>query len=333
MTHTRTRIRHTSALLAALVALALVTRPARAAEPQSPVVLTGIQATYSLAVALTTGTPIKVQNVPADGRQMSLLKDYLTRRMDALAPTFAAATAVITLTNALPEDPLYRFARDANIRIVDIEAAVPWSLSTPGVALAALPVSNATWGKDADPAVNGTAPYFWLSVSNAIRMSDIIAGDLAALFPASAPVIRKNLDGLKRSMLKLRGDYQNRLTEAGGDVVFALTGDFVYLTNDMGLLVDGYFIKQDVRWTAQDLAALTAHLRKNHIRVVLHRWMPSEAIQAAIRAAGASLVVLDAGDPGVVVDGTLPADGLQQILRRNLEAVYAALSAQNSIAK
>ena len=35
-----------------------------------------------------------------------------------------SADAVVTLTNALPGDPLYRFAREANIRIVDIEAAI-----------------------------------------------------------------------------------------------------------------------------------------------------------------------------------------------------------------
>jgi len=55
----------------------------------------------------------------------------------------------------------------------------------------------------------------------------------------------------------LRGEYQNRLIAGGDDAVFALTGDFVYFTNDLGLYVDGYFIKQDVRWTADDLANLT----------------------------------------------------------------------------
>jgi ABC-type Zn uptake system ZnuABC Zn-binding protein ZnuA len=115
------------------------------------------------------------------------------------------------------------------------------------------------------------------------------------------------------------------LIEAGGDVVFALTGDFVYLTNDMGLFVDGYFIKQDVRWTEADLAGLTEHLRSNDIKVVLHKWLPSEAIQNAVHAAGAKLVVLDAGDPGVVVDRSLAVDGLQQVLRQNLEAIYSAL--------
>ena len=244
--------------------------------------------------------------------------------MDSLAPTFAEATAVVTVTNALPGDPLYRFAREANIRIVDIEAAVPWSLDAPGVALADTPTSSVAWGSDTDAAETAVAPYFWLSVSNAIRMGDLIAEDLEALFPDSAATIGTNLEALKQQLLDLRGDYQNRLIESGADVVFALTGDFVYLTNDMGLFVDGYFIKQDVRWTDADLTALTKHLRDNGIKVVLHKWLPSDAIQSAVRAAGAELVVLDAGDPGVVVDRALAADGLQQILRKNLEAIAAA---------
>ena len=301
---------------------------ARAQDASGPLVLTGTQATYSLTVALTTGTPIRVENVPADGRQLSLLKDYIARRMDTLAPTFAEATAVVSLTNALPGDPLYRYAREANIRIVDIEAGVPWSLDAPGVALADLPASNVAWGSDTDAPETVVAPYFWLSVSNVIRMGDLIARDLEALFPDSGAAIGANLEALKRSLLELRGDYQDRLIETGADVVFALTSDFIYLTNDMGLLVDGYFIKQDVRWTDADLAMLTQHLRDNGVKVVLHKWVPSEAIQKAVRAAGANLVVLDAGDPGVVVDRALAADGLQQILRKNLDAIVAAAEGQ-----
>jgi ABC-type Zn uptake system ZnuABC Zn-binding protein ZnuA len=291
-------------------------------------VLTGIQATYSLTTALTAGTPIRVQNVPADGREMAMQKDYIERRMAALGKQFSAATAVVTITNAVAGDPLYRFARETNIRIVDIDAALPWSLNMPGVALTESPVSNAKWGHDADPVESVTAPYFWLSVSNAIRMGDIIASDLMALFPDSAAVVSRNLGNLKRSLLGMRGEYQDRLMEIAGGDVFALAGDFVYLTNDMGLLVDGYFIKQDVRWTKADLDGLTKHLRDNHIKVVLHKWLPSDAIQNAVRAAGAKLVVLETGDPGATVDGSLAADGLQQLLRRNLEAVYAALQAK-----
>jgi ABC-type Zn uptake system ZnuABC Zn-binding protein ZnuA len=157
-------------------------------------------------------------------------------------------------------------------------------------------------------------------------MGDTIAHDLAEIFPDSAPAIAKNLDQLKRDLLTLRNGYQNRLIETGDDTVFALTGDFVYLTNDMGLFVDGYFIKQDIRWTDADFIALTEHLKDREIRVVIHKWIPRDEIQTAIENAGAQLVVLDTADPGMVVDRRLAADGLQQILQRNLEAIYSALS-------
>jgi len=309
-----------------IVSVVLAMSLARAADEPRATVLTGMQATYSLASALTQGTTIDVVNVPADGRQLALLRDYIGRRMDRLAATFADATAVISVTNALPGDPLYRFARDANIRIVDIDAAIPWSLSSPGVALTDAPVSDVAWGADTDAPESATSPYFWLSISNAIRMADLIAHDLAQIFPASAAAIAANLDTLKRDMLAVRNEYQNRLIETGDDTVFALTGDFVYLTNDMGLFVDGYFIKQDIRWTAADFAALTRHLRERGVRVVIHKWLPSDEIQRAVKDAGAELVVLETGDPGIVEERQLATDGLQQILRRNLQAVFAALA-------
>ena len=132
--------------------------------------------------------------------------------------------------------------------------------------------------------------------------------------------IGRNLDDLKWSLLNLRSDYQNRLIEADDDTVFALTGDFVYMTNDMGLYVDGYFIKQDIRWTDDDLAMLTRHLKDRDVHVVIHRWVPSDEIQAAVAAANAEIVVLQSGDPGIVVDDALARDGLQQILKNNLYA-------------
>lgn len=313
------------AVVALLVACCLFATTVRAAGDDEPLVLTGIQATYSIATALTRGTAIQVRNVPPDGRELALQRDYIERRMARLAPEFAAATAVVTTTNALPQDPLYRFAREANIRIVDIDAAIPWSPDRAGVALAGAPASTVAWGADPDAVPPGTAPYFWLGIANAIRMADLTAADLAELFPESAERIGANLEDFKRSLLRLRADYQAQLIEFGDDALFALTGDFIYLTNDLALPVDGYFIKQDVRWTEADLAGLTRHLRDNRIRVVLHRWMPSEAIQQAVRTGGARLVVLEAGDPGLLADGVLAPDGLQRILRDNLDAIVSAL--------
>ncbi|MGI9258422.1 MAG: metal ABC transporter solute-binding protein, Zn/Mn family [Gammaproteobacteria bacterium] len=321
----RTQLSITS-LLCLIASLAPLPASAQTADSESPVVLTGTQATFSLTSALTASTPVQVVNVPEDGRQLTLLRDYIARRIERFEPLFKSATAVVSLTNALPGDPLYRFARDENIRVVDIEAATPWSFATSGVALTNTPVSNVPWTMETEPGSSATAPYFWLSVSNAIRMADIIGADLTELFPDSADTIEENLDELKWSLLNLRNDYQNRLIESADDAVFALTGDFVYLTNDMGLFVDGYFIKQDIHWTDSDLSALTERLTTRGIRVVLHRWLPSDSIQEAVRAAGAELVVLDTADPGIVDGDTLAVDGLQQILEGNLEAIHSALN-------
>src|SRR5262249_3880187 len=137
-----------AALVATTAALLLPVTGLKAAGPA--IVLTGTQATYSLTSALTAGTPITVQNVPADGRQLSLLKDYIQRRTDPLAATFTGAAAVVSVTNALPSDPLYRFAREANIRVIDIDAAKPWSIDRPGVALADTPKSTNAWGGTGD---------------------------------------------------------------------------------------------------------------------------------------------------------------------------------------
>ena len=321
--HTKLSITSLLCLIASLAPLPVSTQTIASS---APVVLTGTQATFSLTSALTTNTPVRVVNVPEDGRQLTLLRDYIARRIERFEPLFASATAVVSLTNALPGDPLYRFARDENIRVVNIEAATPWSFSTSGVALTNTPISNVPWASETEPESNSTAPYFWLSVSNAIRMADIIGADLAELFPDHADTIGENLANLKWSLLGLRNDYQNRLIELADDTVFALSGDFVYLTNDMGLYVDGYFIKQDIYWTDSDLSALTERLSSRGIRVVIHRWLPNDAIQDAISSAGAELVVLDTADPGVVDGDTLAVDGLRQILESNLNAIHSALS-------
>lgn len=285
-------------------------------------VVTGTQATYSIARALLEDTSIETVNVPEDGRRFNSLKDYIERRTSRFEPLFKSADAVVAVTNALPADPLYRFAREANINLVYIDAAQPWSLSSPGVALVEQPSTNVAWATDdTSRETVSDAPYFWLSLTNAIRMTDIVGVDLARTFPEFAELILSNRDALKVELLALYREFQNQLLDVADISVFALANEFVYLTHDMGLYVDGYFLKQDIDWTDEDLDRLTAHLQSREIKVVLHKWEPSEAIQGAVQAAGAELVVLDTADPGLTVDRKLVTDGYQQILRGNLEKI------------
>ena len=290
-------------------------------------VVTGTQVTFSIAKALLDGTPIEVVNVPEDGRRFNSLRDYIERRKARFEPLFKSADVVIAYTNVLSSDPLYRYAREANIHLVYIDAAQPWSLSSPGVAHIQQPVTDVDWGAlEEIHNLASDSPYFWLSLTNAIRMVDIVGNDLARVFADYAQSILSNRDALKTELLSLYREFQNRLFEVEEISVFALANEFVYLTNDMGLFVDGYFLKQDIDWTRQDLDKLTAHLKSRKISVVLHKWEPSEAIQNAVTAAGASIVVLDTADPGISVDRQLAPTGYQQILRSNLEKVVQALS-------
>ncbi|MBX2849960.1 MAG: zinc ABC transporter substrate-binding protein, partial [Acidiferrobacterales bacterium] len=296
-------------------------------------VITATQATYSLSSAMLEGTAIEVINIPADGRRFDSLKDYIQRRKEQFKSAFQNASAVVSFTNALPIDPLYRFARQANINLVNIDAAQPWSYDESGVSLVTSPLTSVAWNENKSNSAAATqsntqSKYFWLSLSNAIRMTDIVGTDLARVFPQRALLITANRDRLKQQLLDLSWRYQRQFLEVENPSIFALANEFVYLTNDLGLYVDGYFLKQDIDWTEQDFQSLTDHLRSNDIQVVLHKWQPKQEIVEAIERAGARLVILDTADPGLPVDRNLVVDGYQQILESNLQALISAMKAE-----
>ncbi len=230
---------------------------------------------------LVEGTNIDVRLVTEEPRSMAAQTTLFTRQADRFANQFMTADAVITMGKIWAGDPLYTAVREVNIRVVDIDASKPWSHELDGVAVANSPVSKMV------------SPYFWLSPSNVIRVLDIIGHDLARLYPDHAGTIAANLEKQKADYLQLKNDFERRFAEVADPVVYALTDQFVYLTSDLGIFVDDYFVKQDIDWSADDYMALTDSLKDAGITVVLHQWEPSAEIGQAITAAGARLLVLD----------------------------------------
>jgi ABC-type Zn uptake system ZnuABC Zn-binding protein ZnuA len=292
-------------------------------------VLTTLPVTYSIATALAKGTHVTVQNVPDNGRRMNAQQNYFTLQADKLQDQFKHADAVITIGKLWQDDPLFVAARSANIRVVDIDATKPYSDTLEGVTVAFEPATDAPWATaegrpERTPSVN-----YWLSLSNGARAADIVGRDLMRLAPADAAKIKENLGSYTRDLLALKVDYEKKLAALPDVSVYALGGGLVYLTNDMSIFVDGYFIKQDINWTDADAAAFSKYLKDNGIRVVIHQWDPSDAIKAAIDKGGAKLVVLDVGDAPIVENGHLVADGYTRVLRSNLDKLYQALLAAN----
>ncbi|MDR9877405.1 zinc ABC transporter substrate-binding protein [Pseudomonas allii] len=303
----------------ALFALLLGGAPSAFAQEQQPV-LVALPAMYALTSALGEGTHIEVVRVPLDAAvPMESQANALSRLEPAV---FQRAVAVVTLSSLWRADPLYATARRHNLRIVEIDASHSWDSLKPGVAVTRVPANDVPWA-DARNGEGGPSPYAWLGPINAMRMSALIAADLARLSPTDAPRIERNLAALDGRMRRLKADYGDRLLKVPDLRVLSLVSEPVYLFGEFGVYVDGWFVRQDIDWTDADRAALTRYLRERDIRVVVHKWAPDARIAQAIEDGGARLLILDSGNPGMLAN---PANSYEALLSANLDALLAAFA-------
>jgi ABC-type Zn uptake system ZnuABC Zn-binding protein ZnuA len=301
-----------------ILVLALLLSLPVAAQENTVLVLTALPPTYGITAAIAEGTSIRVENIPKDGRPMSALGRYFEKPGEDVLALMRSADAVVTIGKLWHDDPLFPAVRAQNIRVVNIDATEPYSRTLPGVALIREPGGDAPWSGAGTPEASGAAPsiYFWLSPSNGARVAEIVAHDLALLSPKDAERVMQNLAAYRRKLFAIKRTYEDKLAALENVTVFALTPDFAYLTSDVGLFVDGYFVKQDIDWTPADLAALTKYLSDRKLRVVLHKWEPSEPIRKAIQDAGAQLVVLRTAETG----------SYEAVLESDLSSLFTALS-------
>ena len=287
-------------------------------------VLTSLQVTYSLATALAAGTGVTVRNLPPNGSPMEGLGRALVRQK---AEAFADATAVVDIAKLWADDPLYPAARASNLTVIQVDAAFPWEHDETGrgVQVIATPTDDASWLKKEAPVTQPASPYVWLSLPNGIRMAELIAADFERIVPNDAARVRTNLAALSQMLSSMKATYEATFAASPNARVFALANEFAYLFADMGLFVDAWFTRQDVDWTAADYAGLTKHLKSRGLKVVVHKWDPDPKVKAAVAAAGAKLVILNAGDSEN--PGPLAADGYQALLKSNLDTLAKALAA------
>ena len=138
--------------------------------------------------------------------------------------------------------------------------AKPWSTTLEGVSVALEPNSDVGWIED-EPGDRVPSVYFWLSPANGVRVAEIIASDFGRLSPADSVQIGRNLADYRQQLLELKREYEVKLATLLDVTVFALAPEFVYLTSDMGLYVEGYFLKQDIDWTDRDLQEIESYLK------------------------------------------------------------------------
>lgn len=292
-----------------IIAWLLVSLLALPAGADERVVVTSVAPLRDLTTGLLIDTGIEVRNLPGRPRSLATQISYFRSRAARHAQDFRAATAVVGMPQLWGDDPLYRAARATNIRIVPIDATAYWSSNAEGIAVIDKPTRPSS----------GPSPYFWLSINNVLRSADIVAKDLKRLFPDAAERIEINRGQFRSELLGLKREYDLKYSALDDTTVLALADEFVYLTSELTLYVDRYFVKQDVDWTGDDLKSIENYVRDNGIRVAIHKWDPDKRIAQALREGGADIVVLDTGELG--------NEGLLTVLRSNLESIYEALGA------
>ncbi len=253
--------------------------PASAGQPGDRI-LVSQDFTEALARSLTAGTAVEVIRVIPDNYSPDSHTTYLKKHFKTFTPVAQGATAVLTMSSSWPEDPLYPYARRANIRIVPIRIDSPMDNSRAGVPLLMLPENS-----------RRQLRTIWYSPGNAARMIDIAASDLAQLFAGDADTINRNKDILKERLFKLRTDYEMAFSGLDAFEVVALTPDFSYLTDEFGIHVQKYFLKPEHRWQEEDVTELSETLRAFDIGCVLAKWAPQKEIAEQIETAGAKIVV------------------------------------------
>ena len=217
---------------------------------QPSAVATSIPALGALSKEILKGTPIKV--IEPFGGDISIdefegiARDYETE-LDELAKV---AVAVVGIRSIIPSDPLFVQLRHRNIRIVEIDCATP---SSP--VLSAL---GKVRRKDGTP-----NPFVWLSLSNAIRIAEILGSDFSALFPAHSKTVSANLLEFKRNANTLRNEFVRLFLETDDFSAVSLTDDFDYLLKDIDLFVVEDFPAAVIinGWEADSLGIKTAVLK------------------------------------------------------------------------
>lgn len=236
--------------------------------------------TEVLAKALTADSSIEViRAIPADFSP-DVHTYYLKKYFERFSRLAQRAYGVITVASSWPDDPLYPWARRANIRIVNIDAITPLDKSRAGVPLLDF---------SAQP---GKSPVVWNSPGNTARIADIVGTDLQMLFPSEREQIQANLNSLKKALFKLRSRFETAIGMADYFEVIAFSFNHAYLTEEFGIALVDSLVKPGAKVTPQEVMEVATRARAKEVQVVLCGRSPSTEINDLLVSQGLKVVVL-----------------------------------------
>lgn len=246
-------------------------------------ILTATPVTYMLASELTHETGITTKFLPPKRYGVSRLPNWFATKGDEVTKEASKnAQAVITLGAVWPQDPLYIYARQGNIKVVEIDASQ--AISPRGQGVAALRLSDGT-----------TSMYTWLNPTNLTRMAAIVSDDLQRLWPNKAQQIEKNQQQLMGNVRKLINAQQQVLMDEEIDSVVLLSTELEDFASGNQLFVVDRLTKPELEWTDADKQKLAALLAEDKTLWLLSTKKLTSS-QQALLPEGTSVLVVDSVD-------------------------------------
>lgn len=270
------------------------------------IVITSIQPLYSLTTYITKDTDINVYNAFGSETSMTMSREAINEENFDLSIA-KKAQAVIDIAKIWYDDTIYRKARMNNIKIIEIDASFPYDNK----------VSSLFFNEFSNGKTNF---YVWLGTKNLIRMANIIARDLARIYPKQKEKIEKNIIVLTNKILEEERISDSSFMNAKSLEVISLSENIHYLLNDINLYIE-YENPENIN--AENVAEI---MNKKGIKVfVSDRWLKKNVIKA-IKDAGGEFVIINTLDIPMDLNGKMDPDALLKAYRENRQNLLNALS-------
>ena len=254
-----------SALSSLLLAGSMVSISANAED-----ILTSTPVTYALATELTKGTDITTEYLPPKRYGIDRLPNWFgTKGVSKVLKSGEKATVALTLSSIWQADPTFVYARQGNIRLVEVDAAQAITPRAQGVA--ALTLSSGDVSK-----------YAWLNPTNLTRMAAIVADDFKLLWPAQAETIDSNLQRVMLDVRELINKQQAVLLDNDVDSVLLLSESLEDFVSGSQLFVEDRMFKAELEWTDQDKAKLKAMFSEDDALWLVTAKKPTTLIKSLV---------------------------------------------------
>ncbi|MDW2167280.1 ABC transporter substrate-binding protein, partial [Vibrio sp. 2099] len=194
---------------------------------------------------------------------------FATKGANQVSEAGKSATVAITMRAIWDQDPTYVYARQGNIRLIEIDASQAISPRAQGVA--ALKLED-----------GATSKYVWLNPSNLIRMTAIVGEDLKKLYPQFQEQIQSNQQALMLSVRELINQQQAVIFEKEIDSIVLMSESLEDFASGNQLFVVKRQFKPELEWSEKDKLSLKAQFEQDKTLWLVTDKKPSKILTSLV---------------------------------------------------